>query len=469
MARKWMAMAASLSALGALGAAGARAAGGEGDYAAAAERIMAEEKSAGQAYTLLQHLTDRIGPRLAGSDGAARAVEWSRQTLSQMGVRAWTEPVSVPHWVRGLESGEIVSPSTQRLALTALGGSPPTPEGGVTADVVEVASLDALAALPESAVKGRIVFFNHAMSTAEQYGPTSPLRTRGPAAAAKRGAAAVLVRSLSTLDARLPHTGATQFEEKAPQVPAAAVAAEDAALLHRLLAAGQPVRVHVLLTCRDLGRVDSANVLAELPGRERPDEVVLIGAHLDSWDLGTGAIDDGAGVVHVMETLRLLKALGLTPRRTVRGVLFMNEEHGLDGARAYAQAHAAELGRHVAAMESDSGGGRPAGVSARLGKDGLARLSEDLALTAPLGPPTVSEGGGGADLLPLQAAGVPELGLRHDSRAYFHWHHSAADTLDKVDPAELAAGAARMAILAYVLADRPDPLPRPAASTPPTD
>jgi carboxypeptidase Q len=455
-------MAAALALLG-----GGRAAGDGADYAGVAQRIMAEEKSAGQAYTLLAHLTDRIGPRLAGSEGAARAVEWSQQALSRMGLRTWTEPVRVPRWVRGLESGEIVAPAPQRLALTALGGSPPTPAGGLTADVVEVTSLEALAALPEAAVKGHIVFFNHAMAAAEQYGSTSPLRTRGPAAAARRGAAAALVRSLGTLNARLPHTGSTQFEEKGQRIPAAAVAAEDADLLHRLLAGGRPVRVHLLLTCEDRGLVDSANVLAELPGRERPEEVVLIGAHLDSWDLGTGAIDDGAGVVQVMETLRLLKSLGLTPRRTVRGVLFMNEEHGLDGARAYALAHAAELGRHVAAMESDSGGGRPTGVSARVGGDGLALLSGYLALTAPAGTRSVGEGGGGADLIPLQVAGVPEVGLRHDTRAYFHWHHTAADTLDKVDPDELAEGTARMAILAYVLAEEPDPLPRPAATTPP--
>lgn len=465
--RRWAVVAAAV--LGGLGAAGAQPAGAPAGYADVAERIAAEERSAGQAYTLLAQLTDRIGPRLAGSEGAERAVAWSQQALGQMGVRAWTEPVRVPRWVRGLESGEVVSPVTQRLALTALGGSPSTPPEGLTAEVVEVASLEALAALPEAAVKGRVVFFNHAMAAPEHYGPTSPLRTRGPAAAARRGAAAALVRSLSTLNARLPHTGATQFEENGRQIPAAALAAEDALLLHRLLAGGSAVRVHLLLTCEDRGLVDSANVLAELPGREHPEEVVLIGAHLDSWDLGTGAIDDGAGVVQVMEALRLLKSLGLTPRRTVRGVLFMNEEHGLNGARAYALAHAAELGHHVAAMESDSGGGRPAGVTARVGKGGLERLGEALALTGPGANRSVAEGGGGADLIPLQAAGVPEVGLRHDNSAYFHWHHTAADTLDKVDPAELAAGAARMAILAYVLADQPDPLPRPAANTPPTD
>jgi len=452
-----------------LGMAAGLSAGSGEDYGPAAQRIMAAERAQGRAFALLQHLTDHIGPRLSGSAGAAAAVQWSQHELSALGLKAWTEPVRVPHWVRGEETGEILAPVAQRLALTALGGSAPTPAGGVSAEVVEVGSLDALKALPDAAVKDRIVFFNHSMAVATEYGTLSALRTRGPAAAAKRGAAAVLVRSLSTLSARLPHTGSTQFEEGQAPLPAAALSAEDAELLHRLLAEGQPVRVRVRLACQDLGLTDSANVVADLVGRERPEEVVLIGAHLDSWDLGTGAIDDGAGVVMVMESLRLLKSLGLTPRRTIRGVLFMNEEHGLHGARAYALAHAAELAQHVVAMESDSGAGTPDGVSARLGSGGRPRLDQVLALVAALGGTGVTDGGGGADLIPMQGAGVPELGLRHDSSAYFHWHHSAADTLDKVDPAALAAGVARMAVLAYVLAEQPDALPRPLPPAPPTD
>ena len=452
-----------------LGMAAGLSAGSGEDYGPAAQRIMAAERAQGRAFALLQHLTDHIGPRLSGSAGAAAAVQWSQHELSGLGLKAWTEPVRVPHWVRGEETGEILAPVAQRLALTALGGSAPTPAGGVSAEVVEVGSLDALKALPDAAVKDRIVFFNHSMAVATEYGTLSALRTRGPAAAAKRGAAAVLVRSLSTLSARLPHTGSTQFEEGQAPLPAAALSAEDAELLHRLLAEGQPVRVRVRLACQDLGLTDSANVVADLVGRERPEEVVLIGAHLDSWDLGTGAIDDGAGVVMVMESLRLLKSLGLTPRRTIRGVLFMNEEHGLHGARAYALAHAAELAQHVVAMESDSGAGTPDGVSARLGSGGRPRLDQVLALVAALGGTGVTDGGGGADLIPMQGAGVPELGLRHDSSAYFHWHHSAADTLDKVDPAALAAGVARMAVLAYVLAEQPDALPRPLPPAPPTD
>jgi hypothetical protein len=461
--RKALLAAAALAALAAV-TTRSPAADGPVDAAEAARRIIAATRDHGQAYALLQQLTDSIGPRLSGSQGAEDAVRWAQQRLQDMGVRAWTEPVRVPHWVRGEERGEVVAPGAHRLLLTALGGSPATPEGGLTAEVVEVDSLDALRALPDSAVKGRIVFFNHSMSVAADYGPLSPLRTRGPAEAARRGAVGALVRSLGTLSARLPHTGATNFNEGDPAIPAAAITAEDALLLHRLLAGGTPVRVHFVLTCRTLDDAVSANVLGEVRGREKPDEVVLLGAHLDSWDLGTGAIDDGAGVVMVMETLRVLKAEGLTPRRTVRGVLFMNEENGLRGGRAYAEAHAAELARHVAAMESDSGAGRPAGLSARVGAGGLDRLKALMPLVEAVGDVGVEEGGGGADIGPLVVGGVPQIGLRHDSSQYFHWHHTAADTLDKVEPALLAAGAARMAVLAYALADAETPLPRPAPS-----
>jgi len=277
---------------------------------------------------------------------------------------------------------------------------------------------------------------------------------------------AALVRSVGTLSARLVHTGGMTYDDHVPRIPAAAVTAEDADLIHRLLLAGETVRVHLLLDCQNLPDVESANVVADLPGRERPDEIVLVGAHLDSWDLGTGAIDDGAGVAMVMETLRLLKTLGLVPRRTVRGVLFMNEENGLRGARAYAEAHAGELSRHVAAIESDSGAGRPTGWSVTVGPAGLDTMKDVASLLAPLGAGTVTAGGGGADIEPLHAATVPLVGLRLDATRYFDWHHSAADTLDKVDPQELAAGASALAVAAYVLAEMPEPLPRPAAPSP---
>jgi Iap family predicted aminopeptidase len=329
--------------------------------AAVAGRITGAEMVEGEAYSLLQHLTDRIGPRLTGSAGAEAAVAWTAERLRSYGLAVRTEKVMVPHWVRGVEEAELVAPAPQRILVTALGGSEPTPAAGLTAEVVEAVGIEGLRALAQAEVRGKIVLFNAPMTVngMDGYGAAVVQRTRGAAAAARLGAVAALVRSVGTLSARLVHTGAVSYEDAVPRIPAAAVAAEDADLVHRLLASGETVRLSLRLGCRTLPDALSANVVADLEGREAADEVVLIGAHLDSWDLGTGALDDGAGVAMVMETLRLLKTLGLRPRRTVRGVLYMNEENGLRGGKAYAAAHAAELNRHVAALETDSGGGRP--------------------------------------------------------------------------------------------------------------
>ena len=449
-------------------AAGAPPPSASGPYAPAAAGIIGAETVEGEAYRLLQHLTDRIGPRLTGSAGAEAAVAWTAARLRSYGLQVRTEKVVVPHWVRGEEEAQIVWPSPQRILVTALGGSDPTPAEGVTADVVESVGLEGLAALGSSGVRGKIVLFNGPMTVRgmEGYGPAVVQRTRGAVEAARLGAVAAIVRSVGTLSARLVHAGGMTYDDHVPRIPAAAVAAEDADLVHRLLASGEAVRIRLRLGCRTLPDVDSANVVADLPGRERPEEIVLVSAHLDSWDLGTGAIDDGAGVAMVMETLRLLKTLGLVPRRSVRGVLYMNEENGLRGARAYAEVHAAELSRHVAALESDSGAGRPTGWSATVGAEGLEALKDVLTVLAPLGADTVTAGGGGADIEPLHAASVPLLGLRLDATRYFDWHHSPADTLDKVDPRDLAAGAAALAVAAYVLAEMPEPLPRPAPPAP---
>jgi hypothetical protein len=437
-------------------------------YGAAAGRIIGAEAVEGQAYAILQHLTDRIGPRLTGSANAEAAVAWTAERLRAYGLQVRTEPVLVPHWVRGEEQAEIVSPSSQRVLVTALGGSDPTPEGGITAEVVESVGLEGLAALGAAGVQGKIVLFNAPMAVRgmEGYGPAVVQRTRGAVEAARLGAVASIVRSVGTLSARLVHTGAMVYDDHVPRIPGAAMAAEDADLIHRLLASGQTVRLRLRLGCRSLPDAASANVVADLQGRERAGEIVVISGHLDSWDLGTGAVDDGAGVAMVMETLRLLKALGLTPRRTIRGVLYMNEENGLRGAKAYAEAHAAELARHVAALESDSGAARPTGWSATVGAGGLEVLKDMARLAAPVGAEAVVAGGGGADIEPMRGAGVPLVGLRLDGTRYFDWHHSPADTLDKVDARELAAGASALAVAAYVLADMPEPLPRPAPPEP---
>jgi hypothetical protein len=433
-------------------------------YAGKAGRIVAAATAEGRAYATLQELTDRIGPRLSGSPGAEAAVRWAVERLKADGLEARTEPVTVPHWERGEETAALVAPVSQKLVVTALGGSDATPAAGLTAEVVEAASFEELKALGADKVKGKIVLFNKAMPNAAAYGTTHQLRTRGASEAARLGAVASLVRSLGTYSMRNPHTGAMDYDEGVPRIPAGALAAEDAELIHRLLAAGDTVRVQLRLGCRTLPDVPSANVVADLRGREKPQEIVLIGAHLDSWDLATGAIDDGAGVAMVMESLRLLKALGLQPRRTIRGVLFMNEENGLRGGRGYAEAHRGELAQHVAALESDSGGARPLGIRSNTGTEGLALLTQIGALLKDIGADSVRAGEGGADISPMRSGSVPQLGLDVDSTHYFDWHHSPADTLDKIDPKELAQDAATMAVYAYVLADMPQTLPRPAAS-----
>ncbi len=447
-----------------IGAAGDKPGGGPDAPDRIAARLLGEEIASGGAYAKLAWLTDRIGPRLSGSAGAEKAVAWALDEFRRDGMsRVRAEKVMVPRWVRGEERAVIVSPVAQPLTITALGMSVPTPPEGITAPVVEVSSFDELRAAGDK-VRGAIVLMNKktvAHRHGAGYGETSSLRYRGPSEAARVGAAAFLIRSLGTLVARLPHTGALGYLEDAPKIPAAAVTEEDADLIHRLLAAGETVRVSLVLGCRTLPDVESANVVAELRGRSLPDEVVVIGGHLDSWDLGTGAIDDGAGVAISMEALRLLKTLGLRPRRTIRAVLFMNEENGVRGGKGYAEAHASEIKQHVAAIESDGGAGRPTGFTLRAG-EGAAEAVRALARSLRgLGADEVdTKGGGGTDIGPLGKAGCPVLELRQDMTRYFDWHHTAGDTLDKVDPTELAQNAAAMAFMAYALADRAEPLPR---------
>jgi carboxypeptidase Q len=432
----------------------------------AAEHIVGGALASGLAYARLAELTDTVGPRLSGTEGAAAAVQWALKRFGEDGLKAHLEKVLANHWERGEERAEVLaSPSAAglKLAVTALGGSIGTPEGGLTAEIVEVSSFDELRALGGS-VRGKIVLFQHTMSTPAGYGEFAVFRHRGASEAARLGAVAAFVRSLATASLRSPHTGAMAYAADAPKIPAAAVATEDAELVHRLLSRG-PVRVHLVLGCRQLAPVESANVVAEVRGREHPEEVVLLGAHLDSWDLGQGAIDDGAGVAIVMEAGRLLAQLKTPPRRTVRVVLFMNEENGLDGAKAYAKEHEAEVSRHVAALEADNGGGRPLGLGLRAGQGASALFSPWLGPLAALGSSELTEGGeGGADLSPLARALVPIVSVRQDNAHYFDLHHSAADTLDKVNPFELAQVAAEVGWVAYALAEMPRALPRPAAS-----
>jgi carboxypeptidase Q len=428
-----------------------------------AQALISRAQESRGAFAVLTDLVDHVGPRLSGSSGADAAVAWAVESFSALGLVVRKEPVLVPVWVRGVEQGEILAAQGRRsapLALTALGGSPGTAAGGLEAEVVEVFSLAQLQERGAS-VRGRIVFFNHGMSVPDDYRRFGELRTRGPALAASLGAAGALVRSLATASLRTPHTGTTQFKEGGPLIPAAAISVEDAEVLHRLLATG-PVRVRLVLGSRILPDALSSNVVADLRGRERPDEVVLLGAHLDSWDLAVGAQDDGAGVALVIETARLLAGLAERPRRTVRFVLFMNEENGLRGAKTYALAHAPELALHVAAMEFDAGAGRPLGVSLTAGPGASAILEKWLPPLVPVGAGSLlKQPADGADLTPLAGARVPLVGVVQDMTHYFDIHHSAADTLDKVDPEAFSRTSAAVAWMTYALAESEVTLPRP--------
>jgi len=438
------------------------------DYGEAAAKIIAAARADRGAYEKLAHLTDRIGNRLAGSPALDRAIAWAAQAMKDDGHAARTEPVAVPHWVRGLERASITAPIERPLVVLGLGGSVPTPRGGLAAPVVVVRSWDELE--PKAArIKGAIVLYDVALPAwdAEKgsgYNDVSRFRSRGPSRAAQLGAVGVLMRSITAHSLRTPHTGALRYDPEQPKLPAAAITVEDAQLIARLAEQG-PVTVRMQLESQELPDAPSANVIGELRGRERPDEVVVIGAHIDSWDVGQGAHDDGAGCVQMMQALTVLRRLGVQPRRTIRVVLFTNEENGLRGARAYAQEHAGELAKTVLAVEADSGGFAPRGftveVKPELAPRVLPRVSQIAALLGPRGPIKVTADHSGADLSQLIPAGVPGIGISTDSRRYFDYHHTEADTLDKIDPAQLADGVAAIAVLAYVAADLPDRLDAP--------
>ncbi|MFN2387139.1 MAG: M28 family peptidase, partial [Thermoanaerobaculia bacterium] len=398
-------------------------------------------------------LTDTAGHRMPGSRGDRIAVDWAAATLRAQGfsnVRA--EKVTVKVWRRGIETGEVTAPHRHELVLTALGGSVPTPEGGLEAEILELPDLEALDGVGDKA-RGKIVFFNKRMerrSDGAGYVKAVDVRSRGPSRAARHGAVGVLIRSIGTDDNRLPHTGGTSYEAEARKIPAAALSAPDADLLERLGGEGKPVRVRFELTCGDAPPGESANVIGEIRGRDAPREIVLLGAHLDSWDMGTGALDDGAGCGIVIEAARLIGQLPRPPRRTVRVVLFANEEHGLDGGKAYRKDHAGELAQHVAALEADSGTGAPLGMSWNAGDASEAVVREIATLLEPVGVSTLEpDSSGGADIYALKQDGVPLFSFEQDMLRYFDLHHTDNDTFDKIEPRSLDRMVAAVAALAY--------------------
>ncbi len=443
-----------------LGAACARPSAGATEGGPGAAALRETVLASSQALATVRSLTDEAGPRLSGSPGYKVGVAWALRALGEAGfTKVHAEPCAVPRWERGSEEGALVEPSAQPLALAALGGSVGTPPEGIEADVIEAPSLDALDKLDPAVVKGKIVLIYAVMErTRDGSGYGVAVRPRGGGAihAAKLGAAGVLIRSVGTDDNRAPHTGAMRYDEKVAKIPAAALATPDADVLHRLLAQGKRVRVRMRLGARTLPDAEGANVVGDVEGRAAPGEIVLLGAHLDSWDLGRGALDDGAGVAIVMEAGRQIGKLPRHPRRTVRVVLFANEENGIRGAIAYGAAHAAELDAHVLALEADLGAGR---VYETRFLGALAAVPTFRAVAAavePLGAVTSGEDAhGGADVSPLRAAGVPVLDLRQDATRYFDFHHTANDTFERIHKADLDQAAAAFAAAAYAAADAP--------------
>lgn len=410
------------------------------------------------AWQRLAVLTDTHGARLSGSDNLARAIEWAVQTMKADGLEnVRTEHVMVPKWVRGRERAEIVDPPRHEVAMLGLGGTVATPPGGIEADVLPVTSFDDLRAKANEA-RGRIVLFNVPYST---YAETVTYRTGGARMAAQYGAVAVLVRSVGPMGLRLPHTGSVQYAPGQTAIPAAGIAAEDANRIARLSARGRRVRMNLITEGHYQADAESANVVAEIRGREKPDEIVLLGGHLDSWDVGTGASDDGVGCIVTWEAARLMVKLGIRPRRTIRIVLWTNEENGLRGANAYAERYAASAGDHVFALESDSGVFAPSALGFSGSSVARSMISHLGSLLAPLGFPEIVSGGGGADIGPIaQAGNVPTMAYLGDAGRYFVIHHTAADTIERIAPDEVSKAAAAIAVMAYAVAEMPERLPR---------
>jgi Zn-dependent M28 family amino/carboxypeptidase len=455
-------------------------------YKPVADKLIAASLDDPEGYANLQYLCDHIGKRVSGSDSLLTAIGWATELMKKEGfANVHTQAATVPHWVRGEESGEIVAPVTKKLHLLGLGMSVATPPGGITAEVVVVPDFAALTRLGKSGIAGKIVVFN---APYKGYGQTVMYRTAGPSQAAALGAVGVMVRSITPLAVQLPHTGTTSYDEAQPKIPAAAISLEDAMMLDRLQAEGRPVKVHLAMQAHMEVPQVAANVMGEIVGTEHPEQIVVIGGHIDSWDVGQGAQDDGSGIMATLAAVHEIAKLGLKPKRTIRICFWVNEENGGAGGKAYRAALSdAELKNHVAAIEMDGGAEPPVGfgygaapgaerrratpgdtttAAADAGLSPAEQHSLDLlqeigTLLEPLlapSPGAIRPGGGGSDISPLMADGVPGLGELTTGEHYFDWHHTEADTLDKVNPADFRRNVASLAVMTYILADMPERL-----------
>ncbi len=427
-------------------------------YRANAQKLMAAAQADQFAWDRLAELTDTYGQRISGSDNLTRAIGWAQEAMKKDGLEnVHTERVMVPKWLRGNESLEIVDPPHHVVPMLGLGGSAATPAAGVEADVIVVSNGEELTRRAAEA-KGKIVLFNVLYTN---YGETVAYRSGGASMAARVGAVASLVRSVGPIGLRTSHTGGMNYVADVAKIPTAAIPAEDANRIQRLVNRGLKVRLRLKMESTFDPDAESFNVVGEIRGSEKPDEIVLVGGHFDSWDPGTGASDDGVGCIVTWEAARLMKKLNIRPKRTVRVVLFTNEENGMRGGNGYRDQHTAEAANHILAVESDSGVFAPA----RLGFSGSAGakklMDEIMTLLTPLGMQEISGGGGGADIGPISTLGkVPMLAYSGDSAKYFTIHHTPADTIDRIDPQEVSRAAASLAAVIYVVADMPQALPK---------
>lgn len=426
-------------------------------YKPQAETIIAAARADSLLYRQLAEMCDAFGSRLSGSQALEQAIDWVVNTMKKDGLDAVaTEAVMVPHWVRGNESAELLVPHRKPIAMLGLGGSIATPAGGITADVLVVQSFDELKRRSAEA-QGKIVLFNVPFT---QYGETVQYRVNGAVAAARAGAVASLVRSVGPASLYTPHTGVMHYNDSVRKIPHAAISLEDAAMLQRMQDRGQTPRFRLTMTCQTLPDAPSRNVIAEIRGTERPQEVVVMGGHIDSWDVGHGAMDDGGGCFAAWHALRTIIKSGLRPKRTIRVVFWTNEENGLKGGAKYLENRANAVDNHILAIESDAGTFAPQGFDIEGSDSARAVIREICSLLGGIGATSVEKGYAGADVSPLTGKGVPGAGLKVEGSKYFWYHHTNADTMDKLDPDELNRCAAALGVLAFVAADLPFAIPR---------
>ena len=425
-------------------------------YRTTADKLIAAALADTEGYNRLAYLCYRIGHRLSGSPGLEKAIAWSAETMQAAGLsNVRVIPAKVPHWVRGAESARMLTPVDRPLHMLGLGMSIGTPPGGITAPVVAVATFEDLAQLGRARIQGKIVLYNEEY---QGYGPTRPYRSTGASRAAEFGAVAALVRSVTPLALQIPHTGEMSYDDRQPRIPAAAVSPEDAMMMARLVDDGVPVTVHLQMAAQMLPDADSGDVIGEIPGREHPEQVVVMGGHIDSWDVGQGAQDDGASIVACLQAVALMKKLGLEPRRTIRVAFWVNEENGGRGGVAYRDFVGDKIKDHVAAIEMDGGAEAPRGFGASVDAPSMILLQQIGKLLERLGAGEIIVGGGGSDIGPLLRDGVPGLSERTSGTHYFDWHHTEADTLDKVNPEDFRKNVAALAVMGYALADMPERL-----------